>query len=401
VKGLDQRSADSEHNPSTQGKHRKWCVGFSLCAWLLLPVAALADTKAQETETRLGELRTQIAALQKRMAQKTSESNALESQLRNADLRISALDKSLQYLEQSIAQQVAKLSTLTSEQQALQQELSEEQGAMDAELQNLWALQQGGGLKILFGDQSFDRLARNLAYYRRLLATRQESIQEFSALLDRVANNAEAIQNTQAQLAEQRETTTSQRRQLVALQASRRETLADIRQSLRTDTERKQKLEADAKQLAVLLQELRTTLEELDTPRSYVAFEKARGDMPMPVAGKVVNRYGAQKTIGDLRWRGWTIPAAEGAEIRAIHHGRVVYADWLRGQGLLMIIDHGGGYLSLYGHNRSLQREVGDWVAPGDAIATVGSSGGAEYPGLYFEIRHDGEPVNPGVWIKR
>ena len=401
MKGLVQRSADSERNPSTQGKHLKRCAWFSLCAWLLLPVGALADTKEQEAETRLVELRTQIAALQKRMVQKTSEGNALESQLRDADVRISALDQSLQHLEQSIAQQLAKLSTLKTDQQALQQELSEAQGAMDAELQNLWALQQGGGLKILFGDQSFDRLARNLAYYRRLLATRQESIQEFSALLDRVLANANSIQTTQAQLAEQREATTSQRQQLVALQASRRETLADIRQSLTTDTERKQKLEADAKQLSELLKELRTTLEELDTPSSYVAFENARGDMPMPVAGKAANRYGAQKAIGDLRWRGWTIPAVEGAEIRAIHHGRVVYADWLRGQGLLMIIDHGGGYLSLYGHNRSLQREVGDWVAPGDAIATVGSSGGAEYPGLYFEIRQDGEPVNPSTWIKR
>ena len=362
---------------------------------------ALAETKEQEAEARLVELRTQISALQKRMAQQTSESNALENQLREADVRISELDKSLQRFEQSIAADLTKLQALKTEQQALQEQLSQEQGAMDAELQNLWTLQQGGGLRVLFSDQSLDRLARNLTYYRRLLETRQKSIQKFSALLDRVLRNAEAIQNTQAQLAEQRATTASQRQQLVALQASRRGTLADIRQSLNTDTERKRKLEADAKQLAILLQDLRTTLEELDTPSSYIAFEKARGDMPMPVAGKVANRYGGQKPIGDLRWRGWTIPAAEGADVSAIHHGRVVYADWLRGQGLLLIVDHGGGYLSLYGHNRSLQREVGDWVAPGDAIATVGSSGGAEYPGLYFEIRHNGEPVNPGVWIKR
>ena len=115
----------------------------------------------------------------------------------------------------------------------------------------------------------------------------------------------------------------------------------------------------------------------------------------------MTTRQGTRTNVADMRWRGWLIPAPEGAEIKAIHHGRVVYADWLRGQGLLLIIDHGEGYLSLYGHNRSLQREVGDWVKPGDIIATVGASGGATSPGLYFEIRHDGQPVNPSSWIKR
>lgn len=364
-------------------------------------MVALADSREQEAETRLVALKTQIAALQERMAQKTSESNALESQLREADLRINTLDQSLQALEETIAEEVAKLAVLNQQQQSLQDELLSEQSAMNAELQNLWALQQGGGLRVLFSNQSPERIARNLAYYRRLLEARQESIRAFSSLLARVEANAEAIQSSQMQLAQQRDNLASQRQQLANLQASRRDTLADIRSSLNTDSARKDKLEADARQLAILLQDLRATLEELDTPTSYVGFEEARGNMPMPVRGKVSNRYGGRKPVGDLRWRGWTIPAAEGAEVRAIHHGRVVYADWLRGQGLLMIVDHGNGYLSLYGHNRSLQRGVGDWVAPGDAIATVGSSGGTEYPGLYFEIRRDGEPVNPSTWIKR
>lgn len=376
-------------------------VFYALCFWLALPTTILAETQEQRAESRLATLKTQIAALQKRMAQKTSEGNALEDQLRESDLRINTLDQSLQRLEQAIAEQLAKLDTLKAEQALLQEELNQEQGAMDAELRNLWALQQGGGLRVLFSDQSPERLARNLAYFRRLLAARQDNIQQFSTLLDRVLTNAEAIQTVQAELTQQRQAIAAQHQQLLELQASRRDTLVGIRQSLNSDLARKQKLEADAQQLTRLLQDLRTTLEELDTSGSYVAFEEARGKMPMPVSGKVANRYGGKKSLGDLRWRGWTIPTAEGAEVRAIHHGRVVYADWLRGQGLLMIIDHGNGYLSLYGHNRSLQREVGDWVSPGEAVATVGSSGGAEYPGLYFEIRHDGEPVNPGLWIKR
>ena len=135
--------------------------------------------------------------------------------------------------------------------------------------------------------------------------------------------------------------------------------------------------------------------------KHYQPFGKLKGKLPWPVVGKPSNRFGRYRNGTSLRWQGLTIPSTEGNRVEAIHSGRIVFADWLRGSGLLVIIDHGDGYMSLYAHNQSLLKEIGDWVNPGDTIATVGNSGGQQRSGLYFEIRHNGKPTDPKRWCKR
>ena len=135
-------------------------------------------------------------------------------------------------------------------------------------------------------------------------------------------------------------------------------------------------------------------------PEPRMPFADAQGTLVMPVVGTLKNRYGARRNA-DIRWRGWLIAADQGEPVRAVHGGDIIYADWLRGQGLLMVVDHGEGWLSLYAQNHSLLRGVGDRVSAGDIIAKAGASGGSETSGLYFEIRHRGVPVDPGEWIRR
>ena len=129
-------------------------------------------------------------------------------------------------------------------------------------------------------------------------------------------------------------------------------------------------------------------------------FAETKGTLAMPVSGSLTNRFGGRRNA-DIRWKGWLIAAEEGEPVRAVHGGQVIYADWLRGQGLLMVVDHGDGWLSLYGQNHSLLRGVGERVNAGDVIARAGASGGSELSGLYFEIRHDGQPLDPTEWIRR
>jgi len=358
-------------------------------------------TREQATQAQINALKAQIAQVQRSIERKRGEKDQLQNRLQKAEKAIAELDLALAQTEAAIAAELPKLEQLDRERDRLRAEVEAEQATMSDEMRNLWALRQGGGLRILLGDQNPDRLARNLAYYRRLLESRGESVQKFEALLVEVARNTEAIQASQTRLAKQRTDLKLQRNRAQALQEERRVALADIERSLTSDAARVKKLEGDAAQLTELLEELRQTLAELDTPASYKPFSEAKGMMQPPTAGKPSNRYGAPRNAGNLRWRGWMITAREGSDVQAIHHGRVVYADWLPGQGLLVVLDHGEGYLSLYGHNRSLQREVGDWVRPGDTIAKVGATGGFGAPGLYFEIRHEGEPVDPGKWIKR
>ena len=151
--------------------------------------------------------------------------------------------------------------------------------------------------------------------------------------------------------------------------------------------------------MAALIKKLDEAITSIPTPAGSLPFAQARGKLPLPVAGRIGARFGSPRgSDARLKWDGLLINAAEGTRVHAVHGGRVVFADWLRGSGLLLILDHGDGYLSLYGHNQSLLREVGSWVQPGDSIATVGNSGGMGEPALYFSIRHRGQPLDPAAW---
>ena len=131
-----------------------------------------------------------------------------------------------------------------------------------------------------------------------------------------------------------------------------------------------------------------------------IPFESMKGQLMLPVAGTISQSFGADRNIGKMRWRGIFIDAPEGEPVHAVHYGRVVFSDWLRGFGLLLIVNHGKGYMSLYGHNQTINREAGDWVLVGETIATVGNTGGQNKTGLYFEIRIDGTPADPQRWCQ-
>jgi septal ring factor EnvC (AmiA/AmiB activator) len=150
--------------------------------------------------------------------------------------------------------------------------------------------------------------------------------------------------------------------------------------------------------MELLLEELRLSIANISLGSDQQDFATMKGLLPWPVAGRLSNNWGSSYGLGDLNWEGVTVDAREGSEVRAIHHGRVVFSDWFSSSGLLLIIDHGDGYMSLYAQNQALFKEVGEWVNSGETIATVGNTGGKEEYGLYFEIRHNGESEDPSAW---
>lgn len=380
---------------------RRWLFWAAATALAGAALAGHAEpSKEQEAQQRIAELRAQIAEIQQGIVLKEGEKDTLQTRLASAEKAINRLDGRLRAIEQAIAEELPRLEALDRERLSLEGELGAEQDNMTRDFRTLWRVQEGGGLRIIFGDQSPNEIALNLAYFDRLLTQRSDSISRFEALLERVQANTIALRESQAELARQSAALEDERSRAIDLQDERQRALAAIEKSLTTDNARVAKLEADRQQLGELLDELQRSLAEMDTPGSYKPFPEARGEMIFPARGKPNNRFGASRNTGDLRWRGWLIPAPEGSPVKAVHYGRVVYADWLRGQGLLMIVDHGEGYLSLYGQNRSLRRDVGDWVTPGEIIATVGASGGASRSALYFEIRREGDPVDPGSWVR-
>ncbi len=376
---------------------------YALVGLLLLTAHLGAETVSNEQAAleKIEALKSQIATVKQRIEKRQDERDALQIRLAKTERAIGELDNALVVIESKIDNERTRLRELQTEKARLEALVISQREVMATEFRDLWALQQGGSIRIIFGDQAPDQLARNLAFYQRVLNNHADAVTEFEALIKEVVANADAIAAAERRLLAEQENLVEERAKVAALQTERRQTLAEIQQQLDDDGARMARLEADRIQLTALLEELRQTLAELDTPANYQPFAEQRRQLPYPVRSRPDNRFGAYRNSANMRWQGWLMPAPEGSSVRAIHFGRVVYADWLRGQGLLMVLDHGDGYLSLYGQNRSLQRDIGDWVAPGDIIATVGASGGAARPALYFEIRHNGLPVDPGNWLTR
>ena len=368
-------------------------AGLTAIAWAQSP-----DTLDQTSE-RIDALRAEITFIQARLASQESERDALQDALREAEVQIGELDRQLGALGQERRALQQELNALDAEGEQLRQAQRQRTDTIDTSIQQLWLLQQGGGFRVWFGDQNPQDVARNLAYFQTLIEAQQQMIAAFGLGLEAIAENRSRIAQAETAQREQASATEATKITLTDQRATRQATLAQISQQVQDDQQRLNLLQRDQARLNALLGELEAVAAAAP-PEPRMPFADAQGTLVMPVVGTLKNRYGARRNA-DIRWRGWLIAADQGEPVRAVHGGDIIYADWLRGQGLLMVVDHGEGWLSLYAQNHSLLRGLGDRVSAGDIIAKAGASGGSETSGLYFEIRHRGEPVDPGEWIRR
>ena len=368
-------------------------AGLTAAAWAQSP-----DTLYQTSE-QIEALRAEITVIQARLASQESERDALQDALREAEVQIGELDRQLGALGQERRALQQELNAVDAEGEQLRQAQRQRTDTIDTSIQQLWLLQQGGGFRVWLGDQNPQDVARNLAYFQALIEAQQQMIADYGLGLEAIAENRSRIAQAETALREQASATDATKTTLTDQRATRQATLAQISQQLQDDQQRLNVLQRDQARLNALLGELEAVAVAAP-PEPRMPFADAQGTLVMPVVGTLKNRYGARRNA-DIRWRGWLIAADQGEPVRAVHGGDIIYADWLRGQGLLTVVDHGEGWLSLYAQNHSLLRGVGDRVSAGDIIAKAGASGGSETSGLYFEIRHRGEPVDPGEWIRR
>ena len=367
---------------------------------LTLSVAAKAQPNddAARTAAALTSLTAEIAAIQALLEASEQERDSLQSALREIDTQISESDLQLDLLTNERAALQQQLDGLDAKSVGIRTAQKKRAEMIDASVQQLWLLHQGGGLRIWLGDQNPQLIARNLAFLKATIADQQIVLKEYEEGLAELTRNRDSIAATQETLQAQTERQTRLRQRLADQRENQRQILSQIDAQVKTEEERLAALSADRDRLNTLLIELSELTARAPAPRQ--AFETAKGRLEMPVAGEITNRFGSRRNT-DMVWRGWLINASIGAPVRAIHPGQVIFSDWLRGQGLLVVIDHGEGWLSLYAHNDSLLRRVGEQVSASDVIARAGNSGGGEQSGLYFEIRQQGQPVDPADWIQR
>ena len=357
-------------------------------------------TTESETRAAIKAVNDEIAALEQLITSQSKERDELQARLRDTDVAIGRANEALRKTQASLNQRQRQINELESDGLRLERRINDLQQTIETSIGVFSVLKQGGNLKILFGDSTPQETERNLAYFNLLLEQQFETIDEFKAVIRELDSNRALLAAAQAEQEDDRATLRQTRASLVSQRAEQKTVIRQLSASLARDDEQVTALHADSARLNTLLAELLERRANLSLDGEYEDFSLLKGKLRAPLDGASKTRFGQKRGRGDLRWQGWLIPAHRGSSVRSVYFGRVVYADWLRGQGLLTIVDHGDGWMSLYGHNESLLKEAGEWVAPGEVIARVGSSGGATEPALYFEIRSDGTPVNPVNWIR-
>ena len=371
-----------------------------LALTLLLCPAALGQSDEEKTRRQLQQLQSDIKQINRELSSARSRRGNLLAQLREAETELGELNKQLTQTHQNMAKGRAKLSELQGERDSLLAAKDAQQARVATELRTAWQLGNQGQIKVLLNQESPHTVARAMAYYRYFFDARNELINAYRQTLGELEQVQADITATLDQLEQDATAISQKQEQMQRTQSTREEAVAKLNSSIEDKASQLKAMEEDRRELEALLAAIEEAVVNLQVPENYQAFRDARGKMPWPVKGKHANRYGKARNQGNMRWQGINIQAAEGETVRSIHHGRVVYADWFRGSGLLLIVDHGDGYMSLYAHNQSLLREVGEWVTAGTPISTVGNSGGITRPTLYFEVRHQGKPTNPANWCK-
>lgn len=363
-------------------------------AWCLASLAAGAG--AGDDAGKLQKLRGEIGAHEQRVQQTDAQRAALERQLQQAETSLAELHERHTRLAQRVAAGETELSALGQQRAALQQTATQQLQRLAADAAVAYRLGRSEPLKMLLNMEEPQQAHRMMAYYGRFIAARAGQLTRYQTSLQELDAATAAIAARQSLLEADRVALSDVMRQQQTQQAGRREAMAGLARDLNDERQRLTQLKIEERRLRDVLDQLaRGTNPDTDGP-----FAKQAGKLPWPVNGKPLNRFGASRASA-LPWTGWMIEVQEGSEVRAIHAGTVVFANYLRGHGQLIIVDHGGGYLSLYAHNQALLKDTGAQVQGGEVIARAGSSGGLEHSALYFEIRHAGKTLDPAAWLRK
>ena len=375
---------------------------FILMMFLAVAPGAWAGEEASPAALRaqLKALEAEIADYRKQLEATRAEKSRVEAELRENEKKINQLLNRIKELEEALETGQRQTQALKAEQLALEADRTRQQRLLEQQLRAAHRIGSQEHLKLLLSQESPAEAARMLKFYEYFAEARAGQLAALKATLAELAEVGGKLTHANERRSRNLSELRRQQLALAAAQTERRSALAALTREQAVTGRRIQQLGDDRKQLEGLLSRIASGVRGLPLPSRTSAFAALQGQLLLPVHGQVAQAYGSQRSGGQLRWKGLLIAAAEGEPVHAIHDGQVVFSDWLRGFGLLLILNHGEGYMSLYGHNQALYRQAGDQVAQDDVIAIVGGTGGQRAPGLYFEIRSQGQPTDPALWCQ-
>ena len=360
--------------------------------------ATRTESDAQKAESELQSVKSEIDRITRQVSGEQVERDRLTRELRSAEVSVGKARESLESVRHERAERAARRAAAAAEKRDAQATIAKGRAALTGQLRAAYLIGHGEPLKLLLNQKDPARAGRMFVYYSYFGRERAEEIHAIEASvthLDELDSELSAQDQKLAELEKQ------QRTQLTEVEQARSHrtvVLANLEAESHTRAQSLEKLRSQQAGLEKLLHELREAMARYPVDTNS-AFGQLRGKLAWPVSGHVVARFGDTRA-GGVKWDGVLVATDRGAPVKAVYQGRVIYADWLPGLGLLTIVDHGDGYMSLYGHNERLYKAVGERVSAGDAIASAGDSGGSSRPELYFEIRKGGKPVDPRPWFK-
>jgi septal ring factor EnvC (AmiA/AmiB activator) len=375
------------------------CLSSLVLSWLILGLYTPFAHGQDDEQSKLAELQAELR--ERQQALETSRANAKElaQVLKASELEIAKVATAMARTNDELKNVNAEEAALQEKQSELKKAIRQQQSLLSSQLKSAYMAGHYDYAKMMFFQEDAKTFERVITYYQYIAKARQQEIAQFK-------DNVAQLEDVTAKLAEKaqrllvlRKKQQDQRSVIVTRQQDRQQTLTKLNQTIASESERIARLQENEKALRDAIEAARLAAERAAAAKITLdGLAKLKGKLAPPVEGKIRRLFGNRRQ-GQVRWKGVIIDANEGEPVRSIASGKVLYADWLRGFGLVAIVDHGEGYMSVYGHNQALLKQAGDDVHEGENLALVGRSGGQEYANLYFEIRHKGKALNPTAWF--
>ena len=385
-------------------------IGCFAAAFAVLFASQPASTQTQQN-AELNELRSKIEQLQKELEKSEEYKSEAADALRKSERAISKANRRLFELANERKSINTRIRQLENKAARLEKRIDSERESLARLIHRQYLAGQPESLRLMLNRQNANETARQLHYFGYVSKARAELIGALRSSLDELSDLTQAVQAESARLQKLEKEESGQKKALEKQKRARKKVLSKASSDIALQRNQISKLKRDEQRLTALIKKLAAEAEKRrqqarlknqslpDASANNSAFRKLKGKLRLPVIGELTNRFGRPRKDSGLSWKGLFIAAKEGGVVKAIAPGQVVYADWLRGFGNLLILDHGSGYMSLYGNNEALFRQVGDRLGAGETIASVGNSGGNPDSGLYFELRHKGKPFDPLPWV--
>ncbi len=345
----------------------------------------------------LRKVQTEIKVVSKQLLRLKKQADQANAELKQLEVQYGKLARSVRTLAKQVQSKQQRIANIRKDIQVQKSWLAAQKTQLAGQVKAAYALGGQEQLKLWFNQQEAERTSRIMTYYQYFNKARLAKLERINASLQLLSALEQEKQQEKQVLAGLLTDKKAQQSQLSATKTQRKKLLVKIKQAYKKNSSQLSRLQKNARQLKRLVTRLqKNTQNSVLSDSPALPFAQLKGKLPWPIRGKIVRSFGSRRS--DSKWQGVLLRAAEGTKVRAIAHGQVVFADWFKGHGFLLIIKHDKSYLSLYAFNQNLDKEQGDWVEAGELIATVGNSGGQDKAGLYFEIRKKGKPQNPKKW---